>query len=231
MSGTAEDEESDSAWSGRPQDDPRYLAAARKKREAYRAAHPPVNCWIDAVQTIDLYFDGKHRACVLTGKALAHVFDENGNTVAALTYLRSETAFGAVEKYLGIGRVAEVRDDSNEGGGEISALTRDLAENDARAFRAACLPSDEASYYLRDAVKTCEFFGGTVTPPGRKWRSMIDGALSAIAGNDRKAAQDIVLAALAGMDKHAILDWQVAWVDCARAAEALRRDLERAVSA
>lgn len=212
-------------WTGRPQDDPRYVAAADAARRAYRAKHPPVNCWIDSVQEIDLYLDGKHRARVLTDKATAHLFDDNGNVVGSLIYLRSETPFDAVEKHLGIGRVAEVRDDSNEGGGEISGRPRNMAERTARAFRQECPETREAGRYLRDAIHTYEFFGGPVIPAGREWRSMIETALDALAQNDRKAARSAILMAMADMNTDLILDWQMAWVDCVRAAEVLRRDL------
>jgi hypothetical protein len=225
MTGTFEDDHDDAVWTGRPQDDPRYIAAAKATREAYRAEHPPVNCWIDSVQEIDLYLDGKHRARVLTDKAMAYLFDDNGNVADSLIYLRSETPFDAVEKHLGIDRVAEVRDDSNEGGGEISARTRSMAERAARAFRKECPVAGEAERYLREAIHTFEFFGGPVMPAAREWHRLIETALDALAQNDRKAARSTILMALTGMNRDLILDWQMAWVDCARAAEALRRDL------
>lgn len=219
------DLDDDTEWSGRPQDDPRYIAAAKAARQAYRAKHPPVTCWIDSVQEIDLYLDGLHRARVLTDKALAYLFDDSGNVAGSLIYLRSETPFEAVEKHLGIGRVAEVRDDSNEGGGEISPRTRKLSDRHARAFRKDCPPAGEAERYLRDAIHTFEFFGGSTTPRGQEWRNTVEKALEALARNDRKGARSTILLALTGMNKDLLLDWQMAWVDCARAAEALRRDL------
>lgn len=227
MPGT-DDDFAAAEWTGRPQDDPRYVAAAKAAREAYRAAHPPTDCWIDSVTTMDLYLEGRHRARVFTGKARADILDDMGDPMASITYLRSETPFDAVERHLGIGRVSEVRDDSDEGGGEISPHPRELSERSAREFRASCPPSGEAAHYLREAVGTCEFFGGNAVPAVREWRGLIGDALDAIAAHDREAAHRSVLAALSGMDEDAILDWQVAWVDCARAAEALRRDLEKA---
>ncbi|MFC3071597.1 hypothetical protein [Shinella pollutisoli] len=218
----------DAEWRERPQDDPRYVAAAKAAREAYLAAHPPVDCWIDSVQTIDLYLEGRHRARVFPRKARADIFDENGNTTATVTYLRSETAFGAVEGHLRVGHIAEVRDDSNEGGGEISRFLRKQAEKDAANFRSACPPPDEAAHYLQEAIRASKSFGGEEIPAARKWRDLIGDALDAIAANDRAAAHGIVLTALSGMDEDALFDWQMAWVDCARAAEALRRDLEKA---
>lgn len=219
------DDDSNTEWRGRPQDDPRYIAVAKAARQAYRVQHPPVNCWIDSVQEIDLYLDGRHRARVLTDKATAHLFNNNGNVTDSLVYLRSETPFDAVERHLGIGRVAEVRDDSNEGGGEISGRPRNMAERSARAFRQDCPEAGEAGHYLREAIHTYEFFGGPVIPAGREWRSMIETALDALAQNDRKAARSTILMAVADVNTDLILDWQMAWVDCARAAEALRRDL------
>lgn len=222
MAGIRDD---DNEWTGRPQDDPNYIAAAHAARQAYRAKHPPVNCWIDSVQEIDLFLDGRHRARVLTDKATAHLLDDNGNVTTSLIYLRSETPFDAVEKHLGIGRVTEVRDDSNEGGGAISARTRNMSERSARAFRKQCPATEEAERYLREAIHTCEFFGGPVIPAAREWLKLMEKALEEIAQGDRKAARGILLEALIGMKKDAILDWQVAWVDCGRAAEALARDL------
>lgn len=220
-----DEDDPDAEWWGRPQDDPRYLAAAKAAREAYLAAHPPVDCWIDSVETIDLYLDGRHRARVFPRKARADIFDEGGNTTASITYLRSETPFGAVEGHLGSGPIKQLRDDSNEGGGEISRSLRKRAEKSAVRFRETCPASDEAAHYLRQAVGTYEFFGGKIVPFAREWRGLIGGALDAIAANDREAAHAIVLTALSGMNQDAILDWQVACIDCVRAAEALRRDL------
>lgn len=213
----------DVEWWGRPQDDPRLHAAVKAANAANLIEHPPVNCWIDAVQTIDLYLDGRHRARVLTDKARADIFDESGTAVASITYLRSETPFDAVEKHLAIGRISEVRDHSLDGGGEVDMRGR--SERYAREFHGFCSLSEEAAYYLREAVGTYEFFGGEVVPLAREWRGLIGGALDAIAANDREAAHGIVLTALSGMNRDAIFDWQAAWVDCARAAEALRRDL------
>lgn len=225
MNGSGDDDYAD--WSGRPQDDPRLIAAAKAARAAYRAAHPPVDCWIDAVMTMDLYLDGRHRARVFTSKARAHILDDSGNPTESITYLRSETPFGAVERHLGIRRVSEIRDDSDEGGGEISTYPRKRSARFAREFRASCPPAGEAAHYLREAVNTYEFFGGNAVPFAREWRGLIGGALDAIAANDREAAHGIVLMALSGMNEDMILDWQVAWVDCARGAEALRRDLKK----
>ncbi|MBN9252623.1 MAG: hypothetical protein J0I86_18955 [Mesorhizobium sp.] len=177
------------------------------------------------MQEIDLYLDGLHRARVLTDKALAYVFDDSGNITDSFIYLRSETPFDAVEEYLGIGRIAEVRDDSNEGGGEISPRTRNMSERSARAFRKECPRAGEAGRYLRDAISTYKFFGGPVLQAGREWRGMIETALDALAHGDRKLARSTILMALTSMNKDLLLDWQMAWVDCARAAEALRRDL------
>lgn len=225
MTGSFDEDHPDAEWSGRPQDDPRYIAATKAARQAYRTAHPPVNCWIDSVQEIDLYLDAKHRARVLTDKAIAYLFDEGGNTSGSLIYLRSETPFDAVEKHLDIDRVLEVRDDSNEGGGEVCPFTRELSEQSARAFRSECPIGGEAERYLRDAIHTYEFFGGTVMPTGRQWRAIIDTALAALAQGDRTTARSAIVNALTGMNKDMILNWQMAWVDCSRAAEVLRREL------
>jgi hypothetical protein len=224
MAGIGNDN-NDAEWTGRPQDDPRYIAAATAARQAYRAKHPPVNCWVDSVHQLDLYLDGRRRARVLTDKATVQLLDDDGNVTGSLIYLRSETPYEAVEKHLGIGRVEDVRDDSNDGGGEISPRPRKQSERSARAFRKDCPAAEEADRYLRDALNTFAFFGGPVMPAGRAWHRAIEAALDALAQGDRKTARTTILAAVAGMNKDTILDWQVAWVDCARAAEALARDL------
>jgi hypothetical protein len=54
----------DAEWWGRPQDDPKLIAVQDKARAEFRRQHPPVNCWIDGVQTIELYLAGVRRAQV-----------------------------------------------------------------------------------------------------------------------------------------------------------------------
>ncbi|BCH14975.1 hypothetical protein [Mesorhizobium sp. L-2-11] len=220
----SKDDDSDTEWTGRPQDDPRYIAAATAARQAYRAKYPPVNCWIDSVHELDLYLDGRHRARVLPDKATAHLLDDDGNVAGSFIYLRSETPFDAVEKHLGIDRVTEIRDDSNEGGGRIRPRVRGTAERSAAAFREECMPSQEAWRYIRDAIRVAEVFG-IEEAAAQAWRGKMDEALNAIALNRREKALAIVRSALAGMSRVTILDWQAARVDCARAAEALTRDL------
>lgn len=213
----------DAEWTGRPQDDPRLHAAAKLTNAANLAEHPPVNCWIDAVQTIDLYLDGRHRARVFTDRAQADIFDESGAAIASITYLRSETPYDAVEQHLAIDRISEVRDHSIDGGGKTDM--RERSERSVREFQEGCEPRQEAWRYIQDAMHTAEFFGGTAIPSGRAWKDMMEQALSAISRDERRQALGIVQTALAHMRKDTVLDWQVARVDCARAAEALRRDL------
>lgn len=228
MAGIGNDND-DAEWTGRPQDDPRYIAAAVAARQAYRAKHPPVNCWVDSVHELDLYLDGRHRARVLTDKATIHLLDDDGNVAGSLIYLRSETPFDAVEKHLGIDRVTEVRDDSNEGGGRISSPLRGAVERSAAAFRQDCTPEQEAWRYIRDAVQVAELFG-IEEAAAQAWRGKMDEVLNAISLNHREKALRILRAALAGMNRDAVLGWHAAWVDCARAAEALARDLVAEIS-
>lgn len=228
MAGSTDDDSS-IEWSGRPQDDPRYIAAAAAARQAYRAKNPPVNCWMDSVHQLDLYLDGRHRARVLTDKATVQLLDDDGNVAGSFIYLRSETPFDAVEKHLGIDRVTEVRDDSNEGGGRISPRVRGAAERRAAAFRANCAPQQEAWRYIREAIQVAEVFG-IEEAAAQAWRGRMDDVLNAISLNHREKALRILRAALAGMSRDAVLGWQAAWVDCARAAEALARDLVAEIS-
>ena len=223
MAGIGNDN-NDAEWTGRPQDDPRYIAAATAARQACRAKHPPVNCWVDSVHELDLYLDGRHRARVLTDKATIHLLDDEGNVAGSFIYLRSETPFDAVENYLGIDRVTEIRDDSNEGGGRISSRVRGAAERRAAAFRQDCTPEQEAWRYIRDAIQVAEVFG-IEEAAAQAWRGKMDEVLSAVSLNQREKALRILRAALAGMNRDTVLGWHAAWVDCARAAEALARDL------
>lgn len=218
------DDGSDTEWTGRPQDDPRYIAAAAAARQAYLAKHPPVNCWIDSVHELDLYLDGRRRAHVLTDRATVQLLDDDGSVAGSFIYLRSETPFDAVERHLGIDRVTEIRDDSNEGGGRISRRVRAFAERSALAFRQDCKPEQEAWRYIRDAIQVAEVFG-VEEAAAQAWRGKMDEVLNAISLNHREKALGILRAALAGMNRDAVLGWQAAWVDCARAAEALARDL------
>lgn len=218
-----DDDFHDMEWWGRPQDDPRLHAAIKAANAADLIENPPVNCWIDAVQKIDLYLEGRHRARVFTDKAQADIFDDNGNTVGSIVYLRSETPFDAVETHLGIGRIAEVRDHSFDGG--VGYDPRDSSERIAREFRDRCEPQQEAWYYIREAMHSAEFFSRGSVPLPDAWKDMMEQALRAISLNECRQALGMVQTALDGMRRDTILDWQAAWVDCARAAEALRRDL------
>jgi len=82
MPNTANDD--DMPWTGRPQDDPALHAAREKRFAEFRRAHPPVNCWIDKVQTIELFVDGVWRALVDRGRAVIVVYDGEGYAMEEL---------------------------------------------------------------------------------------------------------------------------------------------------
>lgn len=143
----------DVAWWGRPQDDPKLHAMLEKARAEFCAAHPPVNCWIDRVQTIDLYQDGMIRAQVERGRSMITCFDEQGSGVSTVIYLCSENPYDVAEAHLGISRVTEIRDESNEAEEPISSWPRDSEDRQAASFRERYGDrEDEIFLYLRSAV-------------------------------------------------------------------------------
>jgi hypothetical protein len=125
----------DAEWWGRPQDDPKLIAVQDKARAEFRRKHPPVNCWIDGVQTIELYLAGVRRAQVERDRSLITYFDDQGDAVLTAVYLCSENPYDVAEAYLGIERVQEIRDESNEAEEPISSIPRDHEERQAAEFR------------------------------------------------------------------------------------------------
>jgi len=151
MPHTANDD--DTQWTGRPQDDPALRAALDKRRADFRRAHPPVTCWIDKVGTAELYLDGVRRALVDRGRALVMLYDEQGEPVTSVVYLRSESAYDVTEARLGIERVAELRDESDEAEEILSAAPREREEREVAEFMSRHAQNVEAFHYLRSAVK------------------------------------------------------------------------------
>lgn len=129
-----QDDADDAEWTGRPQDDPRLHAMAAKARAEFRQKHPPVNCWIDQVQTIELYLDGVRRAQVERDRAMITYFDDQGDQASTAIYLHSENPYDVVEDHLGTGRIVEVRDESLEALETFSSYPRECEERSVGEF-------------------------------------------------------------------------------------------------
>lgn len=152
------DDRDDIAWTGRPQDEPKLVAALREGRRVYRLAHPPTDCWIDCVQTIELYQGGRLRARVDRNRALISYMDEAGEVVSTAIYLGSENPYDVAETHLGIDRVTEIHDESAEAEERLSSYPRDREEQDTQYFvRRYGDPEDEIFHYLRSAVSVMRF--------------------------------------------------------------------------
>jgi len=147
-----DDDFPDAEWTGRPQDDPKLLAMLAAGRAEFRRKHPPVNCWIDSVETIELYLGGVMRAKVERGRSVIAYFDDQGHAVSTAIYLRSENPYDVVEAHLGIDRVEEIRDESNDAEEPISSYLREREEREAAAFSSRYYREDEIFLYLRSAV-------------------------------------------------------------------------------
>jgi hypothetical protein len=158
MSGSA-DHINQGAWWGRPQDDPALHDALNKRFADFRRAHPPVNCWIDKVGTAELYLGGVRRALVERRRALVMLYDEQGEPASSVVFLRSESAYDVAESHLGIARVAEVRDESDEADEILSAAPREREDRVAAEFSSRHASDVEAFHYLRSAVKLLRLEG------------------------------------------------------------------------
>lgn len=143
----------DMPWTGRPQDDPALRTALDKRFADFRRAHPPLNCWIDKVGTAELYVGGVRRALVERRRALVLLYDGEGEPTSSVVHLRSESAYDVAEAHLGIERVAEVRDESDEADEILSAAPREREDRVAAEFRSRHASDVEAFHYLRSAVK------------------------------------------------------------------------------
>ncbi len=154
-----DDDFPDAEWTGRPQDDPRLHAQQANARAEFRDLQPPVNCWIDRVDTIELYLDGALKAQVERGRSAITFIDEHGHAVSKAIYLCSENPYDVVEAHLGIARIAEIRDESNEAEDPFSAYPREREERQAAAFRARYVREDEIFLYLRSAASALKHEG------------------------------------------------------------------------
>lgn len=223
MSGNKDSTDEDGWW-GRPQDDPALRAALDKRRADFRRAHPPVTCWIDKVGTAELYLDGVRRALVDRGRALVMLYEGQGEPLSSAVYLRSESAYDVAEAHLGIARVAEVRDESDEADEILSAAPRVQEDQIAAEFRSRHAPDVEAFHYLRSAVKLLQqesAVAGVGSPA-------IDKLLQAIEAEaqDRHAQALLFIGeAIAVLDSPATdrLFGDPALADCRRAVEAMER--------
>lgn len=221
--GMSEIDDEQEPWIGRPQDDWRTSGALGASTAKRRAGNPPFTCWIDNAWTIDLFVDGKHRARVCPSSARAQLYDCDGNDAGSFTLLWSECPYAAVEDRLGLERVDEVRDESVDGAGIVSQAPREASERDACAFRESYSALGEAAHYLERAVAVADLLGMDSSVEMQAWRHLLNRALDALSGQNASMALELTEDALGRMDRKVILDWQVAWVDCERGAEALRR--------
>lgn len=216
----------DVEWWGRPQDDPKLHAALEKGRAAFRREHPPVDCWIDGVQTIELYQGGIVRARVERGRSQITYFDDKGDAVAAAIYLCSENPYDVAEAHLGIGRVGEIRDESNEAEEPISSYPREHEERHAAEFSSRYVDrEDEIFLYLRSAVSALrmEAKGGGNMPDVKP---LLD-AITAAVMDEYDAALTHVRAAAEALETRemSMLLGRPALADCRRAILAIERHI------
>jgi hypothetical protein len=92
-------------------------------------------------------------------RALVILYDRQGEPTSSVVYLRSESAYDVTESQLGIERVAEVRDESDEADEILSAAPREREERAAAAFSSRHASDVEAFHYLRSAVKLLRLEG------------------------------------------------------------------------
>ncbi|MBY0224636.1 MAG: hypothetical protein K2Q28_02385 [Hyphomicrobium sp.] len=223
MSGSA-DHKNDGAWWGRPQDDPALHDALNKRFADFRRAHPPVNCWIDKVGTAELYLGGVRRALVERRRALVMLYDEQGEPASSVVFLRSESAYDVAESHLGIARVPEVRDESDEADEILSAAPREREDRVAAEFSSRHASDVEAFHYLRSAVKLLRLAGSA----SGKSAPVVDLLLQAIGAevqDQYEQAVRLIKEAIAVLDSPPTdpLFGDPAIADCRRALEATER--------
>ncbi|ABS65782.1 hypothetical protein Xaut_0525 [Xanthobacter versatilis] len=152
--GDTDDDFDDTEWCGRPQDDPHRLAMLEARRQSFRAEHPLVDCWVYRVQTIELFLGGVRRVLVETTRALMTYFNPGGAIETTAIYLRSENPFDLAEAHLGIDRILEIRDESNDAEQILSSYPREYEERSVDAFRRLNEDlDDEILRYLRSVVR------------------------------------------------------------------------------
>lgn len=223
MSDAADDE--DMPWSGRPQDDPALHAGLQRRCAAFRLEHPPVNCWIDTVQTIELYLDGARRALVDRGRALIMFYESDGAPAASVVYLRSENPYDVAEAHLGIPRVAEVRDESLEAEEMISAAPREQEDREAEEFRSRYYSDDEILRYLRSAISLLRHESVAATGAHSPIIEILLKAIGAGVLDQHAQALGLVQQAASALESRTADRFfgDPALVDCRRAIEAIER--------
>lgn len=208
----------------RPQDDPRHGRAVAAAIAAYRVDHPPLNCWMASPSYLDLYIRGLHRAKVEIGNALITIFDEQGKVAEEFPYLQSESAFDVAEQRLGTGRVNEVRDESDEGGGAPDPYLRAADEEAVRSFRKLHAAPGEARHYLREAIRTLEAITAHLPDSENACLALLHEADGALGEGKRETARKLIANAAALPDATSFTGGG-ARRDCLRAVTALDRDM------
>lgn len=225
MSGSV-DHKDEGAWWGRPQDDPALHDALNKRFADFRRAHPPVNCWIDKVGKAELYLGGVRRALVDRRRALVILYDRQGEPTSSVVYLRSESAYDVAESQLGIERVAEVRDESDEADEILSAAPREREDRVVAEFQSRYASDVEAFHYLRSAVKVLRLEGSATG----KSAPVVDLLLQAIGAEVQDQHEQAVrfikdaIAVLESPPTDAFFGGP-ALADCRRALEATERNM------
>ncbi|MBA4174457.1 MAG: hypothetical protein C0511_17835 [Hyphomicrobium sp.] len=216
----------DMPWTGRPQDDPALRTALEKRFADFRRAHPPVNCWIDKVQTIELVLDGIRRALVERDRALIMFFDDQGEPVSSAVFLRSENPYDVAEAHLGIERVAEVRDESDEADEILSAAPREREERAAEDFRRRHYSDVEIFQYLRSAVRLLQH-ESAVTATGSPVIESLLQAIGAEVQDRNEQARGFVQRAASALESRPAdrMFGDPALAACRRAMEALERHI------
>lgn len=207
---------------GLSDDRSKLRASVDRNRRQYRIAHPPIDCWIDTVENVELYQAGILRAKIERVNARISFLSPEGNTIAAMLYLRSEDPFEIVETHLGIGRVDEIRDESDEAEDPISALPRDISEREAGEFANTHRGVDEVFFYLHAALRILEIDHDD--PDVMAARTEV---LEAIAGLKRAALRmaltHVQRAIVVLESRSAALFAGAALIDCRRSLLALER--------
>ncbi len=211
-------------WTGRPQDDPILHAALERRLADFRREHPPVNCWIDKVRTIELVLNGVRRALVDRDRALILFYDGQGAPASSVVYLRSENPYDVAEAHLGVERVAEVRDESIDADEILSDAPRAQEERETLSFKSRHYRDVDIFHYLRSAVKLLQHESGG-TGGSAPIIEMLLQAIGAEVQDRHPQALAFVqnaAAALEGRDG-ALMFGEPALADCRRAIVALER--------
>lgn len=231
MPGTFDEQDPDAEWTGRPQDDPRREAAFKAAIAESRRKKPPINCWIDAPLRLDLFVDGQHRAQVDRRSALISILDEQGSVMRSFTYLRSESAYDVVESHLGIARIKQVRDESEEGWGNSSRRPRAQEEREAGRFRSRYYSDEEIMFYLWKAAGSLDEHAVSTDPAKAACQQHILDSIVALVKKDYDKALSMAQLAVDKIPEDersgfASFSWFSCFPNCARAVVALERFIE-----